>query len=715
MKRKLLFGSVAIIAFSGLFAQSGHVKKTVGIVNIAEKISKKYNIIDNEASVKASGSSVTHEPNYPAGYESKLQSTSNFTATFTRISGQENIFGALVSNSKPLDYNNELNTVTYMHRRSATYTPTNSGTMVFDIYRNMATWDSTCVWSDPANRGRYPQGGIVNPVGNTNINNAYVAGSGPVTSGSGWIGSFYTHKIIGAAGDNIAPASNMKFVPNTSPFDPVIKKVDFPRYSGAYTDDGVFRTLGTVANDVNDNTAAGYGFRGAALISGSIVAGNMVYKYDTIIPTTVMHSGGYKVCYSSPWMAWNEAGTVGYVMFIGASPTATGSNKGYQPIIFKTTNSGNSWIQVQGIDFNANANQPAYQMLLNSMNPVNTNTNLVVPYFFPGEGIDLTVDKNNNLHIVGTAIGTARQHPDSLGYIWTYSVPSNPNDNGHLWPFVPTAFPYIFDFYGDGSTGNWNLKIIDSIGTEGPDPNPANPGGSNNPWAASTNGVVSDSRIQVSRTPGGEFILFTWAESDTNLTTNNYKWNEFPNIHVRLMETNSYQVAPGEFVITSPSVGFHPRVRDKAYFHYASARSILSNTCSSSPYATVKLPIVVSNPPAYTPPAGLQPQDNFYSTATIDFCILSTPDNFVPSTINNSFAYPNPAQNTVHLVTRMNQKMNGEIHVLNIMGQEIMKINAAFEEGENTHEIPVHQLSKGIYFIKVVAGNQQVTHKLIVE
>lgn len=699
MKRKLLFGTAAILALTGGMAQNARKSKPSGVVNYAEMLSKKFSE-DPESKPYAGSNKTIAQPATGNSSELKTSGTMTASANFTLISKSENIYGALVSSSKPLDYNNELNSVSFVHRKSPTYPVAGSGVIVVDLYRNMTTWDSTCVWWPGAandQRGRYPQGSILNPVGNTNVNNAYVVATGPITSGSGWTGGFYTFKQIGAAGTTVVPTGTV-FAPNTPPYHPTIIKQDFPRYSFSSGDNGVFYSLASIYNNVNASGAAAQGNRGAAIISGSIVAGNMVWKYDTVIPTTVMHSQGYKVLLGQPWMAWNEAGTVGYVVFIGARPGQTGSNIGYQPIVFKSTNAGASWSQVNSIDFNANANQPGFNHLLNAIYPVYNNTTQVVPFFNWGEGIDLTVDAQNKLHIVSTVIGTSRNHPDSLGYIYTFSVASNPSDNGHYWSWYHGEWPYIYDFTGDG-TSNWTCKIIDSLSTEGPEANHPM-----NPWTD----VTSDSRIQVSRSSDGNWIVYTWAESDTNFTTNGFKWNQYPNLRAKLLNVNTGSINPTRIKLTDNMGNL---AKDKAFFHYTSVRSILTQTCSNG-FAKLRVPIVVSYNATNTSTIAV---NNYYSNADIDFCVLGLAGNQGQQKIGNTYAYPNPAQNIVNVVTHMNKDGQGEVSVYNLIGQVVYTEKVNFVAGENNTQVPVSNLTKGVYFLKIKSGSEEVTHKIIVE
>ena len=72
-----------------------------------------------------------------------------------------------------------------------------TGVIVANVSTNFGqTWDSTCIWANGTNWGRYPQGGIYNPTGNTSLANAYVLGTGPTVAGSTWSGVFYASKKL---------------------------------------------------------------------------------------------------------------------------------------------------------------------------------------------------------------------------------------------------------------------------------------------------------------------------------------------------------------------------------------------------------------------------------------------------------------------------------------------------------------------------------------
>ncbi|MBK7817975.1 MAG: hypothetical protein IPJ60_10860 [Sphingobacteriaceae bacterium] len=343
-------------------------------------------------------------------------------------------------------------------------------------------------------------------------------------------------------------------------------KHDLPSFSFNSSDDAV-RTIGPIYNDVNATNDQTKGLRGAMITKGTFNSGTMIWTCDSIIPPAVVRSDGSKSLFYQPYMAFNTDGIVGYIVMIGARAGANGSNIGWQPIIYKTTNGGATWILINGIDFNSTSNS-TINYIKNSLDGVSTNTSVKVPCFDPSEGIDINIDCEWKLHIVGTVKGTAKSHNDSLTYVHQYL---NAGET-YSWPHTNSRRPYILDFTGDG-TNSWQCRIIDSADTECPANIPSLPGFTNNPWANNSQPVPVSSgmRIQTSRSYNGDYIVYSWAESDTLITTNSCKWNEYPNVKLRALRVcdGVLNAEPGGFNITG-ATGVLAAVKDKAYFHHLS-------------------------------------------------------------------------------------------------------------------------------------------------
>lgn len=729
MKKQLLLGSALLLTISAFPQNKATKLQPSSIINMAEKLATKFNAAYSEdlAAPNAAKQAPSKTVVSPDHGTSATEATSSpiISSSFTRLSGSMNLLGMIVSSSKPLHYHNDINTIAFIQRKSTTYNASpignsNSGTIVGYFSKNFGTtWDSTCIWANATNLARYPQGGIYNPVGNQNPDNAYLVGCGPVTVGSGWIGSWYASKKIGAVGTN-TPGTDQQFMSHVTPFgsttSPSMPKHYFPRHGFSSTDDGIVRSLGGLYDEYGLVTAGQpEKYRGTIVTKGSFQAGAMVWTADSLVPPTVSITTGGRQLYSQNWMAWNEAGTVGYVMFIGGRQGSTGSNFGWQPIIYKTTNSGNTWALTNGINFNTAG---TWDFIKNSMAPVNTNSALEIPFFNVSEGIDMTVDKNNDLHIVSTVVGTARNHPDSMGYTWQFTK----GTENYSWPFSKTAWPYIFDFIGDGA--NWTYRTIDSVGTEGPGQTSGSNGFSSNQWAnaSQTTAASSDMRIQVSRTYDGEFVLYSWAESDTTLTTAAVKWNEFPNIKQRAMRICDKTVSSDEYAISSPTIGFNARVRDKAFFHYMAPEcmgGVVTQTTSTA--ATFTVPYTVSNNLSYD--AGL-PVDNFVGKSIVSHAFpaasgtcaaIMTSSGINSNEVTQSYVYPNPAKNSFNVALSLTNSKDVSVEVFNAIGQKVAGSTYNGQMGQNIIPININGVNAGVYFVKIKAGNNETTKKLILE
>ena len=655
-----------------------------------------------------------------------------------RISGSGNVLGFLVSASKPLNYQRILGCVSFVQRKSATYVvspagDSNVGSIVTYWGKNdantnsLASWDSTLIYADATNQGRYPVGGLFNPFpGNTNIdpNKAYAVGMGPVTSGSGWIGSWYASKSLSLTPKNAAdPAPGAEqFFANAAPFNtptsPNMKKQDFPRYGFNITDQNVW-VAGTIANDIN-STASNQviGVRGASIVKGTFNSGVMVWTMDSLIPPTEMRvADPSKLLQSDPYLKFNTDGQIGYAMFIGvrAGAPVGSSNRGMQPIIYKTTNGGTAWTLVNGIDFNAVT--PAITQIKNTMTSVGGVVPQVEAPWFWGEGIDMTIDAQNKLHIIATAIGHASSHVDSMNYLSTWTIGGDP---GFHWPHVNTARPLIVDYYGDG-TGSWNTLIIDSLDTEGPSSTSGEGGFAVNPWADPTaaNSVSSDSRLQITRSYDGEFLAYSWAETDTSITTSSGKWNEFPNIKVRGFRTcdGSLSTEAGGFNVTG-AAGVLAAVKDKAYFHYMSSE--MKAGASSATSATFAIPFTVSSNPLTE---GINPVSNYFAMTHIGMTFptgtcgasLTTGIASAKTDASESSLFPNPTENNFNVRLNLSTANDIAVSVFNALGQKVSETKVNGTIGENTVSMDMNNATAGVYFVKIKVGKTESTKKLVVQ
>lgn len=653
---------------------------------------------------------------------------SSITVSWQKFTGSHNIYGVLNSGSKPLQYHPLLNIVSFIHTKNTTYTssPGNGrGDVVAMISGNWgATWDSTCIWNDTTKRAVYPQGGIYNPPGNTNSVNAYVVGTGATIYSNTISGNFYASKQIGF-GNYTNAASTVsnatQFFSNVTP--PSFGKHDLSSHSFYVTDDGTAHSLANIVNDVNATTNPAYGITGAMLVMGSFSGGTFNWSGNTFTPNIVTRTDGSLQMANKPIMAWDNNGIIGYVVIIGSLQSNLGSNKGWQPIVYKTTNSGVSWSLVPFIDFN----HQFFISLKNSLKATATNTSLVIPHFNIKEGIDATVDMNGNLHIASTVVGTVSNHNDSLDYTYLFKA------QGYQWPHSPGARPYIYDFVTNGS--QWTYAKIDSLSTEIPGIFPTDSGYVENPWDTVAGGrkVASGTRIQLSRSADGQVVIYTYAESDTSFTNNSYKWNTIPNIKVKAYIASSNNLLKDEVNITKypASTGVNnPYVNSRAMFHFCAP---VTGTASGSGVGgaipqcvvpnesvTFTLPVTVSNSNPYSQNSIT---DHWFTKVKVSFSGNMGLNSFPPfgypvtdlqtsaNNINGINIYPNP---TSDIITANFNSENVTLQITNCLGQVIITEEA--DSGNNSAQLSVKDLPNGVYVLSVIYGdtNKQTISKRFV-
>ena len=692
MKKHLLIGTALLVAI-GAFSQNSRLTKPTGFAPISTRnLDKQESTITNAQTFTGPVKSIKHAIN-----GNKVAASNIFT-------GSMNVFGYLVSQSQPLQYNKGVSAVSFIARKSPTYTPSangNSGSIVALWSLNLGTsWDETCIWADATNLARYPNGGMYNPLGNTNINSAYFVGSGPITGGSGWLGNWYASKQVTTPGNTTAGPDMQALLNATLTTSTPAKPHHFSRYAFTTVDGGLARSMASILNDPGGTTNAAYGLRGAALVKGMFSAGAFVWSTDSFIPCTNARSDGSGNVDGTPIQAWDDAGVVGYVVILGSRCGTSPAMSGYQPIVYKTTNSGSSWSLLPANDF---ANPTLYRGVYDRLYPVKTNTNLIVANFQGSEGQGAAVDINGNLHLGTMVYGHYSNHVDSMGYRYTYGTEQY--SYGETGPF---EYPIIYDFYTKTS-GGWDYHMVDSMGTEGPSGTSGQPGYGTNNWTDGSSAKMAlDARLQVSRTADGRKIFYSWTESDSSVV--GVKWNIYPDIKMKGFDVTLMKVTPRMNVTTGDA-----NLDQAAYFHYMCNKAVgASTTCVTMPYTSTKN-------------AGLNggiAVDTYYlngvSICPTSFSINPMSPTGIPT--NNATAvnfdvinYPNPADDATTIIVGLKAASNFEVTFYNSIGQLVDSYKVNGNVGSNEINIDLNNFKSGIYFYNVKVGASVVTKKLVVQ
>ncbi|GAB4204446.1 MAG: hypothetical protein Fur0023_12240 [Bacteroidia bacterium] len=702
MKTHILL-AVVLMTGAGMYAQNGKiVPKNAIPVNVAQKELKKLSMNENNAPT----GHATHAA--PAPKSPKKGGNQQIAVvTASRFSGSMNAYGVLTSYQKPLQYNSDVDIVTFAHRKSPFFSTnpiSNSGSIVFSWSLNKGTtWDSTCVWADGTNLARYPQGGVYNPPGNTNINNIHFVGTGPVTDGTGWIGDWFASKEYTASiGGNPTAQPNpyMQFLPPTVFTTPTFTCSSYmPRHFFTYTNDGFVRAAGLLADNPNGTSSLALNPRGMAIYKGSFNAGTFTWSIDSLFYSVATSTVTGNALYSLPIMAWDNSGTIGYAVMLGVRQGATGAMNGVQPIVRKTTNSGATWTAVPPFDFTV-----YYEV--NKRLPVTTGTlTYAIPFFYMGEGIDATVDGMGRLHLVGTVVSAYTDHPDSLFYTYAFNSGGGcGSQNYNFYYGSTTTHPTIFDFILENNN-SWSGIVVDSMATEGTS------GGNNtcSQWDAA--GLDIDARIQVSRTEDGSKIFYSWTETDTSVTGHHF--NVYPELYAKGYDIYANLVT-GKTMVIGTSVLTPTIAQSGIFWHYMSPKVI---NVGGGVY---EIPFTFSGDPSF---GGTTPVDHYYvqgfqisNSSFIYTPILFSSANTLSSPGKSDLnvnVYPNPTNNNAQLVVNLDKASDIKVDVVNTLGQVINTMTIKGDAGQHIINVDLSNENAGVYFYNITTDFGKTSGKII--
>ncbi|WP_225872670.1 T9SS type A sorting domain-containing protein [Pedobacter frigoris] len=127
-----------------------------------------------------------------------------------------------------------------------------------------------------------------------------------------------------------------------------------------------------------------------------------------------------------------------------------------------------------------------------------------------------------------------------------------------------------------------------------------------------------------------------------------------------------------------------------------------------------KTPQIKVNIPTYKPKYNLgfiQYSDIISSSKTI----AQTPakQDKVLSVIK---VYPNPVDDQINLLLRLDKESNLSVKIMDLLGNEVVTLsNERVSSGEQTKSYTIpNRLNTGIYFLKIVAGNETVVKRISV-
>ncbi|MFH1004533.1 MAG: T9SS type A sorting domain-containing protein [Bacteroidota bacterium] len=408
MKKNLFLVCGLVIGISAM-AQNKRMERIVMNPDI------RYNMMDDSKNV-ATG------PVAPVERKTPLVITNN-AITDIVLGKASNLLGGLSYVGRSvLDYNSVLNTLILTHRSNpATDNTVNSGAFMVDISKDGgSTWTSQQgpVSVIKKNGGRYPQGFIVNPTGNTNPDNAFVAVHGANHDGAMWGSYPFGTAQIGSIA--------------TGCMDSAVFNSGATNFRGLIPNAGVITANNTIW--IVDKTYDGTAYSDTIILRKGTFATNCVNYTTTKIPFTVTAtpSGGKR--FNATNIAFSANGQTGYLSVFAHNDYTFEPDSTNYLIVWKTTDGGNTWGAGISVGLDCIGPQLGY----------------TGGRYGHATAMDGTVDMNGNLHLI-FAMGSYDDDKKKMGEFATYTT-----DGGTTWKIQLLDEPMSLDgIFGD--TTGWSV------------------------------------------------------------------------------------------------------------------------------------------------------------------------------------------------------------------------------------------------------------------
>lgn len=651
MKKRLLL-AVAMLAVLAVTAQN-HVVKS----HIRADAEPQRNV---EESLIKSGPIVNA---FAVPQKPVMNTQGRDIVTIITIGEAGNGYGLYNGGRSALWANNDLNTVAFTHRMATT---PGTGYLAYDLSTNGGLdWITNIQVYDPTDGGanaRYPQGVIYNPTDNTDPNNAFL--------------SYFAATLDGS---NTGGASWGGYAGGTHKLDQTTNPTQHD-----WSSDGDFRQNVPSAMHINPVSGDIWVFE-ASLIDG---LGNQ-YTDTLIITKGVFNEAISDYEYSQSLMyaptytpgrapanekiAFAADGMIGWKSLLwdnGGDLFAAGF--AYYPVLYKTTDGGDTWSDPIAVVMSGPDGLPEIKYYLTDeqwnelwVNPELVHRDSVI--YTTAFDHDLAVDMYGNPHICVTIGVASVETPYSIiasgGYGATFHIYSQ--DQGETW--IARYIAHNKTFRGEFPAG----------------------------------GPSEDNRSQISVTHDGSKLFFSWLDTDFEGVEDNI----MPDIWCQGYDVETQMFTEVENV-TFLSDGWLGAFQGTAsYYVFESGNDLI-------------IPFVYQT---VTGGDLINPVDfkyildfTFNEADFIQVGVQDLPAN--ENTFSVSQNYPNPVKSQTQFVLELDARAQVSVEVFNIMGQKIITENKGMlNSGSHLLELDMGGFASGLYFYTVKAGDQVITHKMIVE
>jgi len=603
--------------------------------------------------------------------------------TFIEIGSSSNVFTILEAQQNQVDYNPDLDLVTFAHRQNVFLTPdggssilrfdySTDGGSTWDINEGPITIDLTAAGgqiSVPTTVGeevvyglRIPNGAIYNPAGNTDLANAfYVTASGGAIQDGGF----------GHIGITCFTSTNMGDL--NTPSEQYLQAVSDDTWSGDYFPYGLvqggdamyaatalFFTEGDIGN-----------YSKLAIWKGVLNNDQNDFDWSATVlePEFVTYTandggGDYEALMTSDnrSVAFSPDGSVGYMVVLGSLVSYEENLS--RPVVFKTTDAGENWVLQPELDIV----NTAVANLVEYTEGSNTIKRPVVG------SMDIIVDINGTLHVLSEMNrGTLT---DGIAFSW-----------------VDVETEISNTFYIDftlNTSGEWGNRYIGE---------PVNIGEGIPPEGWDFFHTVRH-ELQTSRTADGSKLFFSWLASPTSSDQTNIE----PDIIARGLDVVN------NMLTEEKNLTFNTDIESLVIV------APLAPTCKVGgddfdyelPYVTIEnLEWGMAVETFFTYLKGLGFNEDEFNIVSVEELELA----------EVSFkVWPNPADNYSKIGFSLDKNTHVEIAVYNAIGQkEIEVFSGTLPAGDQTLSVGLNDLKPGLYLVNLLIDNKQYTQNLIID
>ncbi|MEI6575016.1 MAG: T9SS type A sorting domain-containing protein [Bacteroidota bacterium] len=559
---------------------------------------------------------------------------------------------------------NNANSISFFHRMVGDVIT--GGRVAMDISTDGgATWGNNAVVYTPLGpplpgqtyaqaAGRYPQGVLFNPSGNTHGNSTYghyfiptLDGSNPGTAAGVWGGYAWGVR----KGDTTALATQHNLASGNGYLHNVPDAFTLVGNKSFMVETSLLGGIGTAYNDT--------------LVMGrgvwNTVTNDFDYTWEKMYVPTDWYVADTKIAFAPD-------GLTGFIAILAHNPSKPLSDSTYFPILGKTIDGGLTWTGPINIDlYGANGvpevKQYVSDSLLTAMFTTMPDRDSVV-YTTMGN-CDLVVDMNGNPH---------------LGVVVSLST------GDHSTYFPKTCS--VFDLYSLDGGNTWKGVHLDTI---------SNQYGS---FGSGTTVLTEDNRVQLSRTQDGSKVFVSWIDTQPPASP---AANTAPNIFVRGINMWNLKMTPVLNVTKFTLAYTQAYMATQSHFVFSAG-----NSCGIPFVYQAMNPVDATQAVQYKYIHNYKILDTQY---TLD---LGSPVMYTPS-LEVSQNYPNPCHGNTTIGVELVKSSTVSVEVSNLLGQKVISLPAqTLSNGVHEIKLDLSHLGAGAYFYTVTVGKERITKKMIV-